>query len=73
MTFMVFSNTINCISLSGVRDLRKIEGAMEDIINRTPREFREKYEELWKDKDSYYLGASQQEEPNPFDVCLSIY
>jgi small subunit ribosomal protein S5 len=51
----------------GVRDLRKIEGAMEDIINRTPREFREKYEELWTDKDNFDLGASQQGEPNPFD------
>lgn len=43
---------------------------MDDIINRTPREFREKYEELWTDKDSFNLGASQQEEPNPFDVCF---
>ena len=45
---------------------------MDDIINRTPREFREKYEELWTDKDSFNLGASQQEEPNPFDVYFLL-
>jgi hypothetical protein len=42
---------------------------MEQIVQGTPREMRKKYEELWTDKDKFFLDAASLQEPNPFDVC----
>jgi hypothetical protein len=42
---------------------------MEQIVQGTPREMRKKYEELWTEKDKFYLDAASLQEPDPFDVC----
>lgn len=51
-----------------VRDFRRIENSMEQIVQGTPREMRKQYEELWTDKDEFFLDAASLQEPNPFDT-----